>query len=347
MNRELFVGFKGKNNTSYQLVNRLEGDKLFLTNSFEGVRRDIESLCSDYEICYLFGVDKNLKDSIRIEKTAEKNGKEIVSDLMLSELQKTFEMQGIKTVLSETSTSYLCNEAYFNILEKMNGNAVLIHIPSIGKMTVELLSALINVIKGLNVEKMKTDEVLIRVAKLEDAKALLEIYAPYAEKTAITFEYEVPSLEEFEKRMQEVMQKYPYLIAELNGEICGYTYASAFKARAAYAWSVETSIYVKADRRCLGIGGKLYEVLEKCLAEQGILNANACIAYSEKEDEYLTKDSVKFHEKMGYQLVARFHKCGYKYKRWYDMIWMEKHIGEHVENQPVVKDFDEIKGRVF
>lgn len=195
--------------------------------------------------------------------------------------------------------------------------------------------------------KAEATSVTIRAADLKDAKALLKIYASYVENTAITFEYEVPSLEEFEERMKSVLKKYPYLIAEISGEICGYAYASAFKARAAYAWAVETSIYIKEDKKHLGIGKKLYEALEGCLMEQGILNVNACIAYMEGEDEYLTKDSVRFHEKMGYQCVAKFHKCGYKYNRWYDMVWMEKHIGEHLENQPAVKCFDEIKREVF
>lgn len=149
MSRELFVGFKGKNNTSYQLVHLLEGDRLFLTNSLEGLKHDIENFSADHEICYMFGVDKNLKDSIRIEKKAVKSGREMVSELELSVIQKVFEMQGINAVLSDAPTFYLCNEAYFHMLEKMNGKVVFIHIPSIGKMTEELMSALVAVMMSL------------------------------------------------------------------------------------------------------------------------------------------------------------------------------------------------------
>ena len=79
------------------------------------------------------------------------------------------------------------------------------------------------------------------------------------------------------------------------------------------------------------------------LAEQNILNLNACIGYPEVEDEYLTKNSVQFHEHMGYRFVGEFYKCGYKFGRWYNMVWMEKHIGEHLDDQPAIKKFDDVR----
>ena len=183
------------------------------------------------------------------------------------------------------------------------------------------------------------NNVKIRVARIEDAQALLEIYKAYVEKTAITFEYEVPSLEEFKRRMEKTLKKYPYLVAEDNDKILGYAYAGTFVGRAAYDWSVETTIYLKEDKKKLGIGRKLYEVLEKILRAQNILNMNACIGYPEEEDEYLNKNSVEFHSHIGFKMVGEFHKCGYKFGRWYNMVWMEKIIGEHKENQPAVIDF--------
>ena len=185
--------------------------------------------------------------------------------------------------------------------------------------------------------------VKIRVARIEDAAALLEIYRPYVEKTAITFEYEVPSFEEFKRRMENTLKKYPYLVAENNGEILGYAYAGTFVGRAAYDWGVETTIYLKEDKKKLGIGRKLYEVLEKILKAQNILNMNACIGYPEEEDEYLNKNSVEFHSHMGFKMVGEFHKCGYKFDRWYNMVWMEKMIGEHKKNQPMVIDFPRLR----
>lgn len=173
------------------------------------------------------------------------------------------------------------------------------------------------------------DSLQIRAALPSDAKAMQAIYAPYVEQTAVTFEYAVPSVEEFCRRLEAVRAKYPWLVAEVDGRVVGYAYASTFKARDAYRWSVETSIYVDASMKRGGIGGRLYEALEQRLREQGILNLNACISYVDPEDEFLTLDSVRFHERMGYVTVAHFHKCGKKFGRWYDMIWMEKLIGEH------------------
>ena len=191
-------------------------------------------------------------------------------------------------------------------------------------------------------EQIKNKEINIRLANPDDAAELLEIYRPYVEETAITFEYVAPTVEEFQSRIEDTLKKYPYFVAECDGEIVGYTYASPFKERAAYAWSVETTIYVKADQKHRKIGTRLYEALEEALKKQGILNVNACIAYTDTEDEYLTNDSVYYHEKIGYKMVGEFHQCGYKFGRWYNMVWMEKMIGEHMVNQPPVKSFPEI-----
>ena len=95
------------------------------------------------------------------------------------------------------------------------------------------------------------------------------------------------------------------------------------------------------------MGRSLYAALEKALAAQNILNLNACIGYPAEEDAYLTQDSVKFHQRMGYRMVGKFSQCGYKFDRWYDMVWMEKHIGEHGAKQPAGKPFGEIAGDLF
>lgn len=189
---------------------------------------------------------------------------------------------------------------------------------------------------------MENKNIKVRIAKIEDAKELLAIYAPYVKNTAITFEYDVPSLQEFEYRIATILKRYPYLVAEQDGEIIGYAYVGAFHERAALNWAVETSIYIHQGKKQMGIGRRLYDTLEMILKEQNILNMNACIAYPEVEDEYLTKDSVRFHTHMGFSLVGEFHKCGYKFQRWYHMVWMEKHIGKHKENQPSVKPFPEV-----
>ncbi|WP_122644789.1 GNAT family N-acetyltransferase [Luxibacter massiliensis] len=164
----------------------------------------------------------------------------------------------------------------------------------------------------------------VRLADLSDAGQILEIYAYYVENTAITFEYQVPTLEEFRGRISKIAERYPYLVAESNGGIQGYCYAASFKDRDAYNWAVETTVYVKQGCRGRGVGKVLYECMEAVLRKQNILNLNACIAYPNPE-------SIAFHEKMGYKVAAHFHKCGYKHGVWYDMVWMEKFLGEHPE----------------
>lgn len=189
---------------------------------------------------------------------------------------------------------------------------------------------------------MQTNAINIRVAKPEDAEELLSVYAPYVTKTAITFEYEVPGLEEFRERIRRTLQRYPYLVAQKDGELLGYAYTGAFVGRAAYDWSAEVSIYLKEDRRKMGIGRRLYQELERISKAQNITNLNACIGYPEREDKHLTMNSIQFHEHMGYEMVGVFHKCGYKFGTWYNMAWMEKIIGEHEKSPEPVVSFPEL-----
>jgi phosphinothricin acetyltransferase len=170
-----------------------------------------------------------------------------------------------------------------------------------------------------------------------DAEEILKIYSPYVTDTAITFEYDIPSVAEFSRRIRNTLQMYPYIVALGEGRIVGYAYASAFKERAAYNWSVETTVYLKQDCRGRGLGKKLYLTLEDLLKRQNIINLNACIAYTSVEDEHLNNTSTAFHEHLGYSKAAYFTKCGYKFGTWYDMIWMEKMLGEHpVTPDPVI-----------
>lgn len=173
----------------------------------------------------------------------------------------------------------------------------------------------------------------VRTATPDDAEKLLAIYAPYVEHTAITFEYEVPSAEEFRKRIENTLKKYPYIVAEYEGKPVGYAYAGRFHEREAYDRCVETSIYVDKFMKHMGIGRILYDELERELRNRGFLNMYACIAYPKTEDEYLNKNSAKFHAHLGYRLVGEFYDCGYKFGRWYNMIWMEKLIGEHKSDE--------------
>lgn len=182
-------------------------------------------------------------------------------------------------------------------------------------------------------------EIKIRNATLEDAERILAIYAYYVEKTAISFEYVTPSLSEFKARMTTTFQFYPYLVAEVDGVVKGYSYAAPFKPRAAYDWACELTIYLDPQAKKLGLGRALYTSMEEKLKQMGILDLYACIGYIEEEDEYLNKNSAQFHAHMGFTQVALFAKSGYKFNRWYDMIWMGKTVGEHLPKQPAVKNY--------
>ena len=166
--------------------------------------------------------------------------------------------------------------------------------------------------------------VLIRDAVPSDAGALLGIYAYYVTDTAVTFDIDVPSEEDFAAGVMKTMRRFPCLVAEEDGRIVGYAWAGTFKDRAAYDHCVEMTIYL--DHACTGrgIGRALYEEMERRLYLLGYRNLYACIGYPDPEDEYLTLASPRFHERMGYVTVGRFHRCGRKFGRTYDMIWMEK-----------------------
>ena len=172
---------------------------------------------------------------------------------------------------------------------------------------------------------------IVRNARLEDAARILEIYAYYVEHTAISFEYDVPSLQEFEGRMRRTMEKYPYLVVEEDGVVRGYAYAGAFIKRAAYDWCCELTIYLEHNSLKRGFGRLLYEEMEQRLKEMGMLNLYACIGVPEEADEYLNYNSAAFHAHLGFSEAGKFYKCGRKFGRWYHMIWMEKIIGEHLE----------------
>ena len=186
----------------------------------------------------------------------------------------------------------------------------------------------------------------LRPAVPEDAGELLSIYRPYVEHTAVTFEYAVPTPAQFTQRVRDTLATHPYLVAEAEGTLLGYAYAAPFHPRAAYQWAAETTIYLRQDQRGRGLGRALYQALERCLAAQHIQNLNACIADpAQAGDPYLTGASAAFHARLGYQLVGRFHKCGYKFGRWYDMVWMEKILGTHPERPPEVISFSELLKR--
>lgn len=184
---------------------------------------------------------------------------------------------------------------------------------------------------------------MVRDAVMEDAERIREIYDYYVKNTAITFEYKTPSREEFRERMERTMSRYPYLVIEKDQVLQGYAYAGAFVGREAYDWSCEMTVYLDHNVQRCGMGRTIYEALEAKLKKMGILNLYACIACPEIDDEYLTTNSADFHAHLGFVKTGEFRQCGYKFGRWYSMIWMEKIIGEHEDRQAPITDYPELK----
>ena len=190
---------------------------------------------------------------------------------------------------------------------------------------------------------LRMENITIRTARMEDVKELLDIYGYYVKNTAVTFEYEVPTLEEFENRISDILEKYPYLVAESDEGIVGYAYAGRYHPRAAFAWSAEMAIYLKKDIRQSGIGRMLYTRLEEILKKQGVVKTIAHITMP--IDEYSDFNSMQFHEKVGYRIAGKFENIGYKFGRWYSTIWMDKMIGVPGERMETVKNFEEVRAK--
>lgn len=190
---------------------------------------------------------------------------------------------------------------------------------------------------------MKQQEIIIREATVTDAETLSEIYAYYVEHTAITFETQAPSVAEFTERICVIQEWYPYFVAECQGEILGYAYAHRYHERAAFGWDVETTIYVRQDKKRAGLGKLLYEALETALKKQGVVNCYALVAEPEQEDEYLTRDSIHFHEKMGYTIAGTLHFSGCKFGRWYHLTTLEKFLGDHGTKMEAIKPYKAVR----
>ena len=178
----------------------------------------------------------------------------------------------------------------------------------------------------------------IRVATTADAERIAEIYAPYVTDTAISFELTAPSADDMRSRIAATLQNYPYLVAEDDdGTVIGYSYAGRFRPREAYIHSVEMSVYVDKARRQSGIGRALYEKIEEILLKQNIYVVYANITFTDDpSDTHVNDDSVRFHRKLGYELVGKHHECGYKFGNWYGVCWLEKNLSKRPET---VKDF--------
>jgi L-amino acid N-acyltransferase YncA len=152
----------------------------------------------------------------------------------------------------------------------------------------------------------------LRIACEEDVDAMLSIYTPYVLETPISFETTPPPRPEFRQRLADVQKKFPWIVCEVEGKVIGYAYASPFKTRAAYDWSVESSIYLQRGQHQKGIGKKLYAHLIELLQTQGIANVIGGMALPNAASKAL-------HESLGFKQVAQFKNVGYKFGQWWDV----------------------------
>ncbi|GGF13633.1 GNAT family N-acetyltransferase [Hymenobacter cavernae] len=161
--------------------------------------------------------------------------------------------------------------------------------------------------------------VTLRLATPEDAAAMLTIYAPYITGSTITFEYEVPAIEAFAERVRKLQGILPWLVAENGGQVLGYAYASRYRERPAYQWSVETSVYVRPEYHGTGVARRLYTQLFDLLTQQGYVNAYAGVTQPNPR-------SVAFHQSFGFELIGTYRHVGYKFGKWHDVQWLAKQL---------------------
>jgi len=172
----------------------------------------------------------------------------------------------------------------------------------------------------------KTHFKMIRIAKPEDAAGILAIYSPFILQSGITQETEVPTQTNFEQRIRTGLHRFPWLVAEQNGEITGYAYAGSYRERAGYRWCCETSIYLSSAEQHTGLAQKLYSILLGILRLQGFFKAYAVITLP-------NVPSIRFHEKNGFRYFATYTRVGYKLGSWHDVGWMEYDLQEE-DRQP-------------
>ncbi|WP_297137342.1 GNAT family N-acetyltransferase [Terrisporobacter sp.] len=166
----------------------------------------------------------------------------------------------------------------------------------------------------------------IRFATIDDTEKILSIYEPYIKNTAITFEYDIPSLDEFSTRIKNICKDYPYLVCEIDGKIAGYAYANRAMSRAAFNWNVELSIYIDTNYRGQGIGKSLYSALLKILTHQNIVNVYALVVTPNESSE-------KLHKYFGFEEVGLHPNTGYKLGNWHNLSYLCKVIS-NFDNPP-------------
>lgn len=179
---------------------------------------------------------------------------------------------------------------------------------------------------------------IIRLANAKDAAAIQSIYAPVVRETAISFEVKPPSVEEMQRRIENTLPRFPYLVCEHGGEVKGYVYAGPHSARAAYAWSVNVSVYIHQSCRRAGVGRALYLSLFEILRQQGFYNAYAGATLP-------NPGSVGLHESLGFQPVGIYQSVGYKFGAWHSVVWWQLPLQERSPTPTPPLSLDQLQER--
>ena len=178
-------------------------------------------------------------------------------------------------------------------------------------------------------------EFLIRMITENDADEVLEIYKPFVLNTIITFEYDVPSREEFLQRIKTATAQYPWLVCLNGNKIIGYSYAGVHRYRSAYQWSCESTVYLLPQFHRKGIARILYETLFSLLRIQGYINVYAGVSLPNEK-------SVGFHRSLGFREIGIYEKIGFKFGKWHDVEWFQFQLQEHNQNPSPPKTIQSI-----
>lgn len=182
--------------------------------------------------------------------------------------------------------------------------------------------------------------VVVRTVTAADAEGLLSIYGPHVLNDAITFETQIPSVEDFGARITKCLQKFPWLVCETKAETAGYVYASLHRERDAYQWTCECSVYVHDDHKGKGIGANLYRALFQILKIQGLVNLYAGITLPNEA-------SVRLHEKCGFEAFARYENIGYKLGKWHSVGWWRLQLNNHEPKPLPPTPFSELNPSLY
>lgn len=169
-----------------------------------------------------------------------------------------------------------------------------------------------------------SEHIVIRLATPEDAEATVKIYAKYVSDTTVSFEVEVPTVEEFRNRMEQILAQFPWLVCEIDGVVAGYAYGSKHAQRAAYRWSADLSVYIDEKYHRRHIAAALYDALLSMLKAQGYYTVYAGVSTPNPKSE-------AFHTALGFEVVGVYPNVGYKRGTWCTLTWYGLPLREYKE----------------